>query len=207
MYLECFFEERLLFPLRFFSRINAVGDVLNHFKMKPQYQMVPCPVMLNQKKLEWSFISNVYALEMKSSWKLPVAWPSEEGQNMYWFLFCPKNCMSCVRLRERREGKPLQVKQLFRDEIIVWLHLFTPMAQRGSAKQHNCLCYLIAASTPSYKDIFSGSSAEGHFVQPFWLCHWATIQVIGCEKIHFERVSWRKHMMYVCVENSSVAHR
>lgn len=62
--------------------------------------------------------------------------------------------MSCVWLREEREGKPPQVKQLFRDEIIVWLHLFTPMAQRDSAKQHNCLCYLIAASTPAYKDIF-----------------------------------------------------
>ena len=95
-----------------------------------------------------------YVVTMKSEWKLPVAWPTEEGQNMYWFLFCLENCMSCVRLREEREGKPPQVKQLFRDEIIVWLHLFTPMAQRGSAKQHNCLCYLIAASTPSYEDIF-----------------------------------------------------
>lgn len=72
--------------------------------------------------------------------------------------------MSCVRLREEREGKPPQVKQLFRDEIIVWLHLFTPMAQRGSAKQHNWLCYLIAASTPLYRDVFPASSAEGHFV-------------------------------------------
>lgn len=73
--------------------------------------------------------------------------------------------MSCVRLREEREGKPPQVKQLFRDEIIVWLHLFTPMAQRDSAKQHNWLCYLITASTPAIQGHFSASSAEGHFVQ------------------------------------------
>lgn len=33
------------------------------------------------------------------------------------------------------EREPPQVKQLFEDEIIVWLHLFTPMAQRGSASQ------------------------------------------------------------------------
>lgn len=72
---------------------------------------------------------------------------------MYWFLFCPENCVSCVGLREEREGKPPQVKQLFRDEIIVWLHLFTPMAQRDSAKQHNWLCYLTAASTLAHKDI------------------------------------------------------
>lgn len=25
-------------------------------------------------------------------------------QNMYWFLFCPENCMSCVLLREERGG-------------------------------------------------------------------------------------------------------
>lgn len=66
---------------------------------------------------------------------------------------------------EREGGKPPQVKQLFEDEIIVWLHLFTPMAQRGSAKQHNWLCYLIAASASLCKDIFSESLAEGHFVQ------------------------------------------
>lgn len=111
-----------------------------------------------------------YAAEMKSEWKLPDAWPSEEGQNMYWFLFGPENCMSCVRLREGG-GEPPQVKQLFEDEIIVWLHLFTPMAQRGAAKQHNWLCYLIAASASLCKDIFSESLAEGHFVRQ--LCHQA----------------------------------
>lgn len=79
--------------------------------------------------------------------------------------------MSCVRLREEREGKPPQVKQLFRDEIIVWLHLFTPMAQRDSAKLHNWLCYLIAPYAPVYKDIFLQSSAEGHFVRQLAINH------------------------------------
>lgn len=73
---------------------------------------------------------------------------------MYWFLFGHEDCVSRVWLREEWEEKPPQVKQLFRDEIIVWLHLFTPMAQRDSAKQQNWLCYLIAASTPVDKDIF-----------------------------------------------------
>ena len=132
----------------FFHEYTA-GDVLNHFKIN--LSLISHDVkMLNEKKLEWVYLKG-NSVEIKSEWKLPVAWPSERGeQNMYWFLFCPENCMSCVRLREEREGKPPQVKQLFRDEIIVWLHLFTPMAQGDSAKQHNCLCYLIAASTPVY---------------------------------------------------------
>lgn len=71
---------------------------------------------------------------------------------------------------QRGRGRPPQVKQLFEDEIIVWLHLFTPMAQRGSAKQHNWLCYLIAASTSLCKDIFQFSVwLKGHFVQPLAL--------------------------------------
>lgn len=97
-------------------------------------------------------------------------------QNMYWFLFCPENCMSCVRLREEREGKPPQVKQLFRDEIIVWLHLFTPMAQRDSAKLHNWLCYLNAPSIPVYKDIFLRVRLRD-ILSGSWP---STIQVIGC---------------------------
>lgn len=105
------------------------------------------------------------------------------GRNMYWFLFCPENCMSCVLLREEREGKPPQVKQLFRDEIIVWLHLFTPMAQRESAKQHNWLCYLICCVHCGLQGHFSMSSAEGHSVQQLDLSPdpcWAVIKVIGC---------------------------
>lgn len=77
----------------------------------------------------------------------------------------------CSAQRGRGGGKPPQVKQLFEDEIIVWLHLFTPMAQRGSAKQHNWLCYLIAASASLCEDIFSESLAGGHFVRQ--LCHQA----------------------------------
>lgn len=58
--------------------------------------------MPNEKKLELSFISQaiIYAVKMKSEGKLPDSWPSEEGQNMYWFLFGPQNCVSCVCLSE-----------------------------------------------------------------------------------------------------------
>lgn len=97
------------------------------------------------------------------------------------FLFGPENCMSCVRLREGG-GSP-QVKQLFEDEIIVWLHLFTPMAQRGAAKQHNWLCYLMAASTSLCKDIFQRVWLKD-ILSGSWLCHQtickANIQVMGC---------------------------
>lgn len=163
-----FSEGVLFFPLHF-TRIYADGDILNHSKNETTVNnlsesLISSDVKKKEKKSKmkrsWSgayCISQAtsYAVEMKSEWKLPDAWPSEEGQNMYWFLFGPENCMSCVRLREGG-GEPPQVKQLFEDEIIVWLHLFTPMAQRGSAKQHNWLCYLIAASASLCKDIFSG---------------------------------------------------
>lgn len=68
--------------------------------------------------------------------------------------------MSCVRLGEGGVGGAPQVKQLFEDEIIVWLHPFTPMAHRGSAKQHNGLRYLISASART----FFQSSADGRSV-------------------------------------------
>lgn len=51
-------------------------------------------------------------------------------------------------------GGCTQVKQLFEDEIIVWLHPFTPMAHRGLAKQHNGLRYLISASASPCNDDF-----------------------------------------------------
>lgn len=53
-----------------------------------------------------------------------------------------------------RKGGGEQVKQLFEDEIIVWLHPFTPMAHRGRAKQPSGLPYLISASASPRKDIF-----------------------------------------------------
>lgn len=40
---------------------------------------------------------------------------------MCWFLFGPENCVSCVGLGEGG-GEAPQVKQLFEDEIIVWLY-------------------------------------------------------------------------------------
>ena len=67
--------------------------------------------------------------------------------------------MSCVRLRKEREGKTATSEsKLFRDEIIVWLHLFTPMAQSDSAKQHKLAVFISSLRpTPVYKDIFSAS--------------------------------------------------
>lgn len=66
--------------------------------------------------------------------------------------------MSCVRLGRGGE----QVKQLFEDEIIVWLHPFTPMAHRGRAKQPSGLPYLISASAS--QGHFFQSSADGRSV-------------------------------------------
>lgn len=66
-------------------------------------------------------------------------WPLEEGQKYELVLIWSRElCELCWASEERGGGEgeePPQVKQLFEDEIIVWLHLFTPMAQRGSASQ------------------------------------------------------------------------
>lgn len=100
---------------------------------------------------------------MESVRELPVAWPVEENKIWTGFYFVSRSAWAVFDRGKR--GRENRHKQLFRDEIIVWLHLFTPMAQRDSAKQHNWLCYLNMASTPLHKDHFSRSSAWGHFVR------------------------------------------
>lgn len=104
---------------------NNCPWAVNHSKMKTHLKPLisVCKNMLNEKNLELDFTSQatIYAAEMKSEWKLSDSWPSEEGQSMCWFLFGPENCVSCVRLGEGG-GEAPQVKQLFEDEIIVWLY-------------------------------------------------------------------------------------
>lgn len=115
-------------------------------------------------------------------------------------------------LREEEGGGSPQVKQLFEDEIIVWPHLFTPMAQRGAAKQHNWLCYLMAASTSLCKDIFQRVWLKD-ILSSSWLCHQtickANIQsdrlLISSHKKFILDVSAEGNTMYICAENSSVA--
>lgn len=141
--------------------------------------------MLNEKKLDLDFISpaKIYAAEAKAKWKPSYSWPSEEGQNTCWFFVGPQNCVSCVRLGEGGEvGGCTQVKQLFEDEIIVWLHPFAPMAHRGWAKQHNGLHYLISASASPCNDIFLFCFVFFFFrvrLTDCWVCHqpfsWAAI--------------------------------
>lgn len=75
---------------------------------------------------------------------------------MRWFLFCPEYELCRVRGRRGRGEQP-QVKQLFRDEVIVWLHLFTPMWP-GETNPSSTTAWVISSLCPLQhtKDMFQG---------------------------------------------------
>lgn len=160
-------------PLHF-STTQADGDIWSQMKpLSGTYQSLLSPLMWKcQMKRSWSAVfltSNKSRcwdeIRVEAVWRMTLRGRTKYVLVLIWSRELYELCSA-----RRGRGRPPQVKQLFEDEIIVWLHLFTPMAQRGSAKQHNWLCYLIAASTSLCKDIFQFSVwLKGHFVQPLAL--------------------------------------
>lgn len=102
----------------------------------------------------------------------------------------PRTVWAVLGLREEGGGgegeEPPQVKQLFEDEIIVWLHLFTPMAQRGSARQ--------AAQLAVLSHRWARLVVQGHF---FFLFFRGVLSILsaGC---------FSHHSLYLFSNNESL---
>lgn len=145
--------------------------------------------MLNEKKLELDFYLASNDLCCWGETKVKAPWlMTLRGRTKYVQVVGRSRelCELCSALRREVGGGG----QLFEDEIIVWLHPFTPMAHRGLAKQPNGLCYLISVSA---------SPRKGRFFLRVWL--WRTlcpavgfitshpVEQPSLPRIHFRRVS------------------